>query len=245
MLTKRRITGIKFISMKKRVHEKLAMYKTVQQVLSANAPAWEGIPAMVGTVQEFNTKVEKLDELGYIHGMATAGTRSTKDLYKSETIDLAERIAGALKSLAGVTGNLELKEALNFSRSKLRFSSNAKTIILIDTIIIKGMAYSTELEAYGISSSDLQELQDRRVTLNGLLPSTRTSIINRMEFTARIDLMVKELDNILKDMIDPQMLVLKKDHPEFFRKYTFSRNIIESASRSTGSEAPSEPDDGI
>lgn len=230
--------------MRKRVHVKLAMYKTVQEVLSANGPAWEGIPAMVSTIETFSLKLSKLNELAIDQGLVTLGTKSNKDRQKAETVELAERISGALKSFATTTGNLELRETIWFSPSVLKGSRNSKTMIFLDTILMKGFEHLSALQSYGITESDLQLLQAKRNELNISFVSTRAAIINRKGITEGIENLVKEIDFLLLNGLDPQMIVVRKDHAEFYQKYRFSRMIIDSGSKVNSVDPPTEPDEG-
>jgi hypothetical protein len=98
---------------------------------------------------------------------------------------------------------------------------------------------------YGVTEADLQLLQAHRNELNNQFPATRSAIINRMELISRIDQTVKEIDFLLVNGLDPLMIVLRKNNGSFYKKYVFSRIIVDWPSKSKKVDPPSEPDHGF
>lgn len=231
--------------MNKKVHEKLVMYKTVQEVLSSNAPAWEGIPAMVSTIATFNEKLILLQELSLTVLTSTSGVRLLKDQNKKETIDLALKVAGGLRAYAAMNQQIELFAQLKFSETNLRRSRRTVLMTYLDVILSNGFEHLSAISAFGISELDLQELQSKRNALNTQLFSTRTAIIGRKAVGHEIEQLVAQIDFLLKNGIDPLMVVLKMDHASIYELYLSGRIIVEIGKRKQSVDPPTEPDDGL
>lgn len=221
------------------------MYSTVKTIVEANAPIWEGIPGFVSLYNSFDEKRELLEGKCLIHGNSVIGVGSVLARKRLETTNKTLVIGSALKSLAHATENDELKLHVKITRSAIEHASKAKCLQMINRIILKADENVSGLVNFGILESDIDALKTLRNALTKLINSPREAIIDRSTVTGEIKQLIKVMDALLTDGIDPMVIVLHDSAESFFNSYFSARSVIHYGIRHNDpGEIPTEPDDG-
>lgn len=218
---------------------KLAMYKTVQGIVSANAPEWEGIPRFVSLYAEFNAKVEALENKGAQQMNALSGVSDSISQLRITTAEKTAIIAGALLILARETNNPILRVKSRVKMADLKYGSRFSCMIVINTILDLADENAIALVEYGVDSEMIQELHQLRDQLIHGFNLPRLAIIERKSNTKTLGLIVKEIDLLLKEGLDAFMRQFKKSNPHFFNSYFSARLVLIYGTRHDAS--PSEP----
>lgn len=202
------------------------MYKTVRNTVEANGTIWEGIPAVVSTVDHLRQMIQELDNLDQEQRLATLGVRAAKDELRTARIDLLVRLSGALNVLGKNTGNIILREQMKIRTSHLETCSRQEFLNLVDRIVTAAIEHSAELLVYGIQTSEIDQLPIIRQELEVGILSTRAATVKKKIFTQQVDTISHEIDDTLKNELDPLVKMLKGSHPIFVNTYFSSRLII-------------------
>lgn len=213
--------------MKNATKNKLAMYKTVRDTVIANGTIWGGIPAFVSQVDSLQNMILQLEELEQEQSLAIVGVRSAKDNLREMRNDTLLRFSGALTALAKDSGNVILKEQMKFKKSRLSLGSRQEYLSLVDRIVTAAQNHSGELADYGITPAELAQLPVIRQELETGIMSTRMATISRKEYTLNIALLVKEIDDLLKNGLDQLVKMLKGTHSGFYSTYNSARLVID------------------
>lgn len=216
--------------MKKSTRNKLAMYRMVNETMQANGTIWEGIPAIVSTVQNFSDKLELLESKDQQQRTITIGVRGNANHLRENSIDEILRFANALKAYGKASGNSILVDQMSVSRSKLSKGSKEDFISLLTIIIDVTLEHGVHLLDYGITQTEIDQLPIMRDTVYNGVYSTRKAINERKEATFKMYDLETEIDALLKDELDALMIVLKSAQPEFYRAYVSSRAILDFGS---------------
>jgi len=227
--------------METRGNNKLKMYKAVQTVMASNGNVWNEIPAFVNAYDRFSEKVLLLDQLAFEQGTGTIGVKKVKDKDRSEAIELTNRIASALRVFATNTNDMGLFEQVHFSHSDLDVSGNLQTLQFINRVEIGALAHASELSDYGISEEMILDLVQRHEQLITALGSTRDAIVNRSKNTVLIKALIKEIDVILKMILDELVEVVKKEFPDFAISYHKAREVVDAHGKKHKSIGLTEP----
>lgn len=223
--------------MKKSTKNKLAMYKSVSDVIRTNGTIWEGIPGFVNAVEEFNAKVQLLEEKESFQSSVSKGVGKVSQRDKDLMIEKLMRITGALKAFAANTGNEKLLIELHFSGSTLSNASKVNLMTKADLIVKRGNEFGYQLLDFGISPEELSEIETVRNQLNETLKSSRKAIIERKSANSDLSELEKAIDFLLKTRLDSMIMVLNNANPAFCRDYHNARLVIPYGNRSASDSA--------
>lgn len=224
--------------MKSYTKNKLVMYKMVRDTIIANGTSWEGVPAFVNTVENYNAKVHLLEEKENHQLAITVGVSAVKDQLKIEKVHKIIRISGALVALGTAMKDEKLRREMNFTVPKLLKASRVDFLSKVDRIIDRASENSDALVDFGISAQDLIDLATIRTEMDASLSSPRIAIVNRKKTNIEIRELEREIDILLKDGLDKLMLVIKDSDPDFFSSYSGVRTVIPYGQRGGTSTNP-------
>lgn len=218
--------------MKKSTRNKIAMYKSVSDVLKANATSWEGIPAFVSKIEEFDAKVHLMEEKEQYQKTVSLGVGLVAKTGKEEGYNKLLRIAAGLRSHASETKNEKLLLEVKFLKSATLNRPRMEFLTKVDTLIARANEHSAELVNFGITLAEIESLSGYRTELDALLNSHRSAIIKRKSTNAELSDLEKELDTLIKYGIDSLVIILKDSNPVFYSKYMNARLVIDYGHRS-------------
>lgn len=217
--------------MKKLTQQKLAMYKTVQSIVSANAPIWEGVPRFVSMYNTFNERVELLEQSGIRQLNSTVGVSSTLKQLRMNAVEKTAVIANALYVLARDTDNTILRFQTKISLSELKYGSRSQCIHLMETVLYLADEHVSDLEPYGVTIEMVLELNEVFDQLKIAFTRPRTAIIDRMNVTKEILDLESELDILLSEGLDRLMRLFITTNRPFFDAYFNARSVINYGTR--------------
>lgn len=203
------------------------MYAQVRSVVQQNSTSWSGLVAFETAFSDFVQKLEVLNELSYGQENVTIGVRVHKDVVRYSAIEKALEIAAMIKAFASATGSAELKAQMKITLSKIKFGRKNEALMLIDRIIEKANAHSSELVDFGLTQTKLDELHSVRIALGEAISSPRKAIIERKSITLSIDEKFEEMDELLKGQLDHLVYTLKIQAPKLYKDYNAARLVIE------------------
>jgi len=217
------------------------MYQGVELVCIEHQDAWNGILAFVQTFQLFVGKLSVFKQKAYLHTNATIGVREVKDVERANVVKKAQVIASALRSLSSLQSDVKLNAQLRFSYTRLMQCNATRLQQYLDTIMDVATAHIEDLPDYGITQAKLDELQLLRNQLEQTLLTTRNAIVVRKSLTAELELLSREIDQLLKVNLDQLMLVIGADDPEFYRQYQAARLIVDHKGKTSKPKPPLSP----
>lgn len=213
------------------------MYKTVRNTVDANGTIWDGIPAIVSTVDHLRQMIQELESLDQEQRLAMLGVRKAKDELRAARIDVLVRLSGALYVLGKNSGNAILREQMKISTSYLMICPRQEFLSLVDRIVTAAIDHSSELQVYGIQTAEIDQLPAIREELEIGILSTRAATVKRKIFTQQVDNLSRTIDDVLKNELDPLVKMLKGAHPVFVSSYFSSRLIINYGNSGTNPNA--------
>ncbi|MES2556099.1 MAG: hypothetical protein V4604_08110 [Bacteroidota bacterium] len=213
--------------MNNRNGNKLKMYKAVESLCTANATAWNGVPAFAAAFGNFTAKVAVLDQLVLNQDVSIVGVKDVKDQERGETADLAHKVASALRVLGKNTANKSLLALLHFPDSDLHYRGSATTLKLMSRVKDAAVQHAAVLVDYGIAQWHIDDLVQRVDHLSLTFGTTRNAIVDRGKTTELITETIRDIDGLLKRELDLLVEVLKTDYHEFALSYQKAREIVD------------------
>jgi hypothetical protein len=222
------------------------MYEAVLITCRENQSAWEGIPAFVEVLSQFETALTDLKTLSVEQTKDLTWHSSQKSLLFKKCVLKAYELNKILEAFASKTGNTALLNQIAVKKSVFVRGGEYDKINRVSNVIENLTANLGSLAEFGIGSTELDELSAMKAELLNMIAAPRMAIINRIQKTEKMSEIVTLLESILKMQIDSLITILKPTHAEFYSKYKSARSVIPYGSRhNKPGEAPIEPDEGI
>ncbi len=203
------------------------MYDAVRATFEAHQAAWSENPALAAGVEKFNTVFEELKTLSLQQENHTLGLKDQREAYMNDLIQKAMVLRDGLAVFAFEMSKFSVYQQLNFTRAKLRSSSQLELRIRLTTIYDLVTEFEGQLSDYGITSQKVMEFLDLYEDFENQLVALRKGTIERKFITARISSLQADLRDLLTKKIDVLTRLISVEHPAFFADYKSARIVIE------------------
>jgi len=217
----------KLLFMKKELSNNLNSYAAVRGVLEKNLGIYEQITLMNQSVEEFYQKVDEIKAVAARTNADGIGQTAAKNLAKEKMAALASALAASASIYAYESSDVELESALQFSYTDIKYVRDIEALARAKVIEAELLAHRHNLEAYLITSSDLEELHQHITVYDDALESRGSVKSQRVAGFIRLEELFREADLILYRKIDRFVLRLKPEFPSFFDAYTNARSIVD------------------
>ena len=204
------------------------MIGTTINFCEKNSSAWSGISAFAGVLNAVKQKKKEVDEASEIAAVPTTGvTEDVRGLRKKMT-EHAVRCGSGVLALANTIGDHDLAAKVNFTANKLKKMNRETATGHCQAIKDAAAANAGTLVGYGITASDIADLQTAIDKYRQKAPSPRLAIINRSKAKGTIAQTVRFiLDDLLANRLDMMAGTLRFSNPYFYSGYILSREIID------------------
>jgi len=206
---------------------KLNMYITVLQFLALNTTIWSSLIAFGDAVSLLSTKVSLLQAQVAIQSTHIVGYATAKKGKKKNLIDKLMEVTGALKAYATVINDPVLFNFADYSRSELRRLADAIFIQTANNIHDKANSLVASLGSYGVDGPKLAALQLLISDYAGFVEQPRLARIAKKTATANIKSLIKDIDVILKTVLDMLIVQFEASAHDFFSGFISARIIID------------------
>ncbi len=223
--------------MKKRDEDKLSMYYVVQKVCTDNSSVWSSLPAFTTAFGNFGTKISALEAA--IEKQETVITGHAQQKQKAEDALVAKtlEIAKTVSAYAKVQNDDVLKNKVAYSKTDLTKVRDSITLQRCMVIRDEAQLIIGSLGAYGVTSTDLNQLQTLLTNFSMLLPTPRAAITDRKRATDDITTLEREIDEILKGLMDPLVENFKATNLNFYKQYFDARMIVDTGVKGSDDDA--------
>lgn len=206
---------------------KLNMYITVLQFLANNTAIWSTLVAFADAVTLLTNKVAELQAQVAIQSMQIVGYAAAKKGKKNDLVTKLLVVTGALKAYATVINDPVLFAFADFTKSDLKKQGDNILTQTANNIHSKATSLLASLGSYGIDVALLTQLQTMITDYANFVESPRLARIAKKTATTNIKSLVKEIDGILKTVLDMLIVQFKVTASDFFNGYNSAREIID------------------
>jgi hypothetical protein len=195
--------------------------------MNNNKTIWTDTPAVVITVGQLDTALGSVNQTAQDQQQPIVGEEDAKALVRYDLEEEMMRLAGALSSIAQKTTNLDLAAQVEFTEPQLD-KMDADT--LEETANrISGLATAnlTGLADYNIKQTDLTAFGTMITNFHNAKTGPRTAIAKRKGKTKMLPPGVRAVKSILRNQLDGEMRLFKKQYPDFYAGYLSARVIVD------------------
>ncbi len=202
------------------------MYQNVLAVVKDHQSSWNGIPAIVSVVSEFESLLTNLGSRLNGQSSITQGISDEKQIYIDQLIKDMSLLKKGLFLYAIQTNDLPLRARNKESLTKLKSMGAERLKVSSEALLLDLEAHGTALPDFGITAAQIQDFQSQAALLEERKNSVRQAIIERSIETKAIKDLEKQLNNLLIEQLDRFMSFFQATEPSFFVTYKAARRII-------------------
>jgi hypothetical protein len=215
-----------------RQNAKFNMYQKVLNVCEENKEEYAGIPALVNAVNGLKTRVSDIQSVTQQQTETTSkGATKDKNSVIDRMVELSLKVAAPTYVYALDTENNRLLQKVNVNKSMFYQNHDQGALTLAKIILAEANTHSTALSNYGLSNTDLMELETVISQFDGLINAPSGVIGERKLYTSNLRELFVAADSIIYDKLDKLVVLFKSSKPDFFTLYSNARNVVNTAAR--------------
>lgn len=215
-------------------HEaKLNAYNTVEDYCTERNAIVATSPAFQATFNTFRAKKSALVTSFELEAQALKGIAMDKKQAKQLLATQFADVAALVYAFAFNAKNNTLKEAVNFSFTDLNRMKDDEINKVCANIRKAAWDNLVSLADYGVDEALIGSMDEILDNYQANTTGPRTAITNRRNYNTVIAEQIKEIDALLKNSLDKIAVKFKKNHPDFYRTYTYNRVIVDPKSSTT------------
>lgn len=211
--------------MNSRQESKVNMYRGVLLLCQNNASIVSTNIAFSEAINALTVKVNNIQSYLVREIKHTTGVSADKATAKAKLCQVASEIAGLVYAYANSIDNKVLMDEVHYSLSDLRKLREDLIVATVTNIYNTTQANLNLLGTYGITATTLDELTEAINEYSTLLPKTKTTISEKLNFKDNISKLIDETDALIKNRLDKLIVVFTKSHPDFVNTYKKVRHI--------------------
>lgn len=224
--------------MSKIQENKISMYTSVKEKLEENTALLNTVPAVKEAVIDFNNSLSELLIAIKAQRAEIIGITEDKTALRDELIALSLEITSPIFAFASKIGDLELKNKMDFNRTKLERLRDSYSINAFRTIYDLAISNIDKLADYNITSEILTKFKEGIDSYEAKVSDPREAVSDRKTVSEQIISLFHEVDDILNERLDRLMELFKRNNPDVYNQYFGCRNIIDLGIRHETPTAP-------
>lgn len=215
------------------------MGATVLAYLNKNNNIWAGTKAVADSVAQLDTALGGVNQTAQDQQAPIVGEEDKKVLARHDLEEEIMRIAGALGSLAAKNTDLSLAAQTELTLAQLdkmdadTLEETAQRIYGFATANLAGLA------DYNLTQNDLTAFNTMITNFHLAKTGPRTAVANRAGKTAQLPAGVQAVKSVLRNQLDKEMLLFKKNYPDFYTGYMAARVTVDRHGH--GTSVPPQP----
>ena len=212
------------------------MFLRVQSCFNDYQQVWENNVFIAQQKVVFDGKIETINNLS-IQIPQFSPKSPHKRNKRRKLLDTMLNLRGALLAHASMTDNGDMKTRYELAVDTLKMNSpqtDFRDFVLNMLAELRSM--ETELADYGVTPEMIEDAEKQAALFKLLVtsPSDAQNQVNVLK--GNIQLQVKEVQQLLKDRIDPVMKMFSQSAPAFYNRYLRSRSVYDVRARYSSSQ---------
>jgi hypothetical protein len=204
----------------------LRMYYAVSAVCDTNIEIWQENEVFSASYRKLQTKIPEILKHREIIKMEDIASESFKRFDRIELEEMGFYISGKLLIIANNTSNKNLNAQISPNRNNLIKADDTELVTICNIIAQNATLYNDKMAELGILSDDLAEFQQFISYFASNINRIRHYVLKNKSSQELIKKLFKDVDDILKNNLDPDIEFFKNSDPDFYNQYKAAREVI-------------------
>ena len=202
--------------------DKKNMFIAVQKVLDENTEIWNNQSTLVMSKAALDGKLMELENLKPVNDKDT-NENADKVEVREKLIETTIDISSSLLNYASKTGNSDLCEKVNYTKSDLELSRDTILKDMCQLIYEKANENIENLINYNVTKKELSVYQILIEEFDKLITDPLELVRKKQEGRKSVSVLINEMEELLKERIDNLVSIFKSSHPQFYETYLLAR----------------------
>lgn len=207
--------------------DKKNMFIAVQKVLDENTEIWNSQSTLVMSKAALDGKLMELENLKPVNDKDT-NENADKVEVREKLIETTIDISSSLLNYASKTGNSDLCEKVNYTKSDLELSRDTILIDMCQLIYEKANENIENLINYNVTKKELSVYQILIEEFDKLITDPLELVRKKQEGRKSVSVLINEMEELLIERIDNLVSIFKSSHPQFYETYLLAKITDES-----------------
>ena len=220
---------------------RVTMFKTVDAYLDQNNTVWNGMALFVDASQAFKTKIAAIDTAAQKQEAPTGAT-ADKASARETLEDVLFLMCQALSVLGHSGNDNDLLALTNLSASDIHRLTETELSNRAATVLVEANARKPALATVQVTQANIDEFDQAIQNFNAAKAAPRTRTADRVAQTQSLSELIREVNEILRNQIDPLVNLFRRTNTDFVAGYKAARVIVDrAASHAAGKSAGTAP----
>jgi hypothetical protein len=202
---------------------KLRMYYAVSAVCETNAELWQENEAFTSSYKKFQSKIPLIQKYGDILKMEAIASESFKCFDRIELEEMGFYFSMKLLEYARETNNEMLVSEILANRNALMKASDNELIAICNILVMEASKYVQNLNSFGINPENITEFQNFVNYFSKNYNRLRHVISKNKTAEELLKKTFKEIEEIIKEKLDPEIEYFKNSYPGFYEAFRAAR----------------------
>jgi hypothetical protein len=211
--------------MTKKQDSRIAMYRTLRNILQTNIEAVSGIPALAALVPVFSDMIDKIEQTGREQATVYKTRTSVKQSEQSRLRANLYPVLSALHALGHELGDIGMQDSTDLTERDLKRARDQELVRIADITLGYVGTHSATLPDYGITEARMAALQSSRDLYYAALHDRDAGLASRKASQPNLQAAFNETDLLISKRLDRLMVVLKEEHPTLYEEYGKARTV--------------------
>ena len=202
------------------------MLLSVETLLAEKSEITGTIPAFGRAIIRLNNKIAEIQEADKNRGDKATGKSGSKNETEEKLIAAVLKAASALKTYAAEKELTDLAKSVDISKWDLIKLRDLDLVSKAGFIKKTSQEKLTELEEYGLITSDLTKIEELAETFSTIIGEMGSIRGGKITETKNLGVLIDESKVILENQIDGFAETLKENHLDFYNRYKVVRDVL-------------------
>ena len=204
---------------------KYSMYAATLELLKDNADKTAATAAFAASFARLDSLVTQVLDKDKERMGKTPGRVAAKDEAEDALITATMIVSSALTAFARIKGNVQLKEKAHVSEGYLRHARSNEQINIAKLTYDLAKSNEEGLADFAITPTMLEGLKSRAEAYDAALKDVASGTAERVGVRTTVSELFTQVDDVLKEEIDPMMQIFRVTDPEFYNQFRAARAI--------------------
>jgi hypothetical protein len=201
------------------------MYTATLELLKDNAGKTAMTPAFAASFARLDSLVTQVLDKDKERMGKTPGKVAAKDEAEDALVTATMIVASAVAAFARSKGDIQLKEKAHVFEGYLRHARSNEQINIAKLTYDLAKNNEEGLAAFAITPTMLENLKSKIAAYDAALKDVASGVAERMGARTAVSELFIQVDEVLKEEIDPMMQIFRVTDPEFYNQYRAVRVI--------------------
>ena len=227
--------------MNKQDENKLVMMKALLSFLKQNQAIWQNSQPLVSAINELENLIIAIELTRQSTDVDQSGLVTEKKSLRANLANRHFELASQIYAMACQTKDSILQAKVNYPKSELEGKRDGELATSTKALVSLGRTYLQALIPYGVTDTEINNLEQLILAYENSLPTARLSVSERKANNEKLKGLFGSAKLVLNDQIKRMMVRYQSSNPDFYAGYLSASKVVDYGIRHEKPVTPETP----